>query len=97
VADSTRPVKLFETGLPTRWYLPREDVRAEVLAPSLTRTICPYKGIASYRTVTAGSTVAEDAAWYYPEPLGEALQVRDMLSFSGDAVQVLVDGSPVGT
>jgi uncharacterized protein (DUF427 family) len=95
VAESTRAVKLFETGLPTRWYLPREDVRPEVLAPSLTRTVCPYKGIAAYHTLTAGSRVVEDAAWYYPQPFGEALQVRDMLAFSGETVQVLVDGSPV--
>lgn len=90
VAETRRPVKLFETGLPVRWYVPREDVDQRYLAPSLTRTICPYKGTASYHSVGVGATLVEDGAWYYPEPLGEALQARDHLSFDGDGVEVRV-------
>lgn len=91
VAESTRPVKLFETGLAPRLYLPRSDVRSEYLAASPTRTICPYKGVASYHHVSVGDTVVEDGTWYYPEPLGEALQARDHLSFAGDGLEVTVD------
>ncbi len=88
VAESHRPTKLFETSLPTRYYLPLADVAPELLRASLTRTLCPYKGIASYWSVTVGSTVAVDAAWGYPEPLGEALGVAGMRSFLGDDVDV---------
>lgn len=90
VAESTRPVKLFETGLPVRYYLPPEDVRHAFLAPSLTRTICPYKGIASYWSVTVGGRVVADGVWTYADPLGEALQVRGLLSFLGEGVDVEV-------
>ncbi|TFV59556.1 DUF427 domain-containing protein [Geodermatophilus sp. DF01-2] len=90
VAESTRPVKLFETGLPVRWYLPPEDVRSAFLSPSLTRTICPYKGIASYWSLTVGDRVVPDGAWTYADPLGEALQVRGFLSFLGEGVEVEV-------
>ncbi len=48
VADTTRPTLLFETGLPVRYYIPREDVRMDLLTPSPTRTQCAYKGEASY-------------------------------------------------
>ncbi len=88
VAESHRPTKLFETSLPTRYYLPEADVAPELLRRSLTRTVCPYKGIAAYWSVTVGSTVAVDAAWTYPEPLGEALGVARMVSFLGEDVDV---------
>ncbi len=48
VAESARPVILFETGLPPRYYLPLPDVRTDLLAPSGTQTHCPYKGMATY-------------------------------------------------
>ena len=48
VADSTRPRMLLESGLPVRYYLPREDVRTDLLEPSYTTNRCPYKGIAHY-------------------------------------------------
>lgn len=95
VAESDRPVKLFETGLPVRYYLPVEDVRRDALQPSETRTVCPYKGIASYHSVRAGGRTVEDAAWFYPDPLGEALEVRDMVSFLGAGVRIELDGAPV--
>jgi uncharacterized protein (DUF427 family) len=92
VAESTRPTALFETGLPTRWYLPREDVRTDLLTPSDSRTGCAYKGFATY--LDAGG--APDVAWSYPDPLNDAVPVRDLLSFWHDAT-VYVDGEPVET
>jgi uncharacterized protein (DUF427 family) len=94
VADSTRTVALFETGLPTRYYLPPADVNEALLAPSQTTSVCPYKGVASYVSVRGASGTVTDAGWVYQEPLGEALQVRGYLSFLGDGVQVTVDGEP---
>ncbi len=48
VAESTRSRMLLKTGLPVRWYLPRDDVRTELLETSYTTTRCPYKGVAQY-------------------------------------------------
>lgn len=92
VADSRRPVKLFETSLPPRWYLPREDVRPDLLVASDTRTVCPYKGVASYHTVKVDGAEVRDGAWYYPEPFGEAAGIAGHLSFLGKGIEVLVDG-----
>jgi uncharacterized protein (DUF427 family) len=92
VAESTRSTALFETGLPVRWYLPRDDVRLDLLTPSDTRTTCAYKGEASY--LSLGDV--PDVAWFYPAPLHDAVQVKDMLCF-WHAATVYVDGTPVAT
>ncbi len=92
VAESTRPMALYETGLPTRWYLPRGDVRMDLLSPSQSHTGCAYKGFASYFNADR----APDVAWTYPDPLFEALPIKDMISF-WRAAEVYVDGEPVPT
>lgn len=94
VADSRRPVALFETGLPPRFYLPPEDVRADLLTPSDTTTICPYKGVASYVDAVTSGAAVHDVAWIYPDPLGEALAVRDHLSFYPDRADIRVEDAP---
>lgn len=86
VAESSRPVMVFETGLAPRAYLPRADVRPGVLAPSDKRTICPYKGEASYWSVAG----IADAAWSYETPLPEALRAAGYVSFAGEGVVVEV-------
>jgi uncharacterized protein (DUF427 family) len=91
LAETTRAAALFETGLPTRWYLPREDVRAE-LEPSELRTQCAYKGVASYFSARAGDELLENIAWTYPEPRHDALGVRDLVCFFNEAVDLDVDG-----
>ncbi|MCE3555901.1 DUF427 domain-containing protein [Pseudonocardia sp. RS11V-5] len=91
LAASRRPVLLFETMLPTRYYLPREDVVAP-LEPTPTRTRCAYKGEASYWTVTAGERRVPDLAWTYLEPLHEAAHVRDLVCFFTERLDVVVDG-----
>ena len=92
VARTASPVKLFETGLPPRWYLPRGAVHPGVLRGSETSTRCPYKGSARYHGVAVDGRLVADAAWYYPDPLPEAGQVANMLCFLGDGVETLVDG-----
>ncbi len=69
LADSDRPVLLDETGLPTRYYLPREDVRTELLRPTDRHTTCPFKGEASYWSVQAGGEVHDDLVWSYEYPI----------------------------
>jgi uncharacterized protein (DUF427 family) len=88
VADTVRPHLLFETGLPTRYYLPRVDVRMDLLAKTDTVTHCPYKGAAEYFSV-AGH---EDLAWSYPTPLPESTRVAGLVAFLDEKVDVHVDG-----
>ena len=87
VAESSRPVLLFETSLPTRFYLPREDVVAE-LEPGDRRTACPYKGRATHWSVGEHRNVA----WSYEDPLEEAVAIRGLVAFYDDRVDVTLDG-----
>jgi uncharacterized protein (DUF427 family) len=95
VADSTRSTMLFETYLPTRYYLPREDVRMDLLHPTETITACAYKGIAAYWTATVGTTVADDVAWSIAEPHNYATAIKDLLAFFNERVDITVDDEPV--
>jgi uncharacterized protein (DUF427 family) len=88
LADSRRPCLLFETALPTRYYLPADDVRTDLLQPSDTRTACAYKGHASYYSAAG----ADDVAWTYREPLREASEVTDYIAFFNERVDLVVDG-----
>ena len=93
LATSSRPMALFETGLPTRWYLPREDVRMDLLTSSDTHTTCAYKGQASYLSLgRAPDGEGRDVAWYYPDPLHDAEPVRDLIAFWPGRVEMTVDG-----
>jgi uncharacterized protein (DUF427 family) len=83
VARSERPVVVFETGLPLRLYIPREDVVAE-LAPSGTTAYCPYKGHASYWSLQG----VEDAGWSYEEPLEAMAKAPGHVCFDDAKVQV---------
>jgi uncharacterized protein (DUF427 family) len=91
LAESSRPMLLFETMLPVRYYLPSEDIRAE-LSPSSTRTYCAYKGQASYWSATVGDQAVPAIAWTYQEPLHDATQVRGLTAFFDERVDVVVDG-----
>jgi uncharacterized protein (DUF427 family) len=87
LVESSRPVLLFETLLPVRFYLPRDDVAVE-LERSDTVSYCAYKGRASYLSAPNGP---RDIAWTYPDPLHDAEQVRDLICFFDERVDVLVD------
>jgi uncharacterized protein (DUF427 family) len=97
VADTHRPVLLLETGLVTRYYIPKADVRMDLLVPSDTFTLCPYKGRAAYYSVRVGDEVFEDAAWYYRHPLIDVRKVENHLCFwqERDDTEILVDGEAV--
>jgi uncharacterized protein (DUF427 family) len=94
LADSVRSLALFETALPPRFYIPADDVRTELLEPSEQRTRCAYKGSASYWHVRAGGELHEDIAWTYPEPDDDALEVRDLVAFFNERVELELDGVP---
>lgn len=93
VAESQRPLVLFETGLPPRFYLDPADVRSDVLVESGTHTACPYKGEASYWSVRTGDgEVEEDLVWFYPDPLPEVGRIAGRLCFFNERVELEVDG-----
>jgi uncharacterized protein (DUF427 family) len=92
VAESTRPVVLFETGLRLRYYLPLMDVRLDLLEPSDLHTACPYKGTASYYSVRVGDELTRDIVWYYPFPYPEVGKIQNLLAFYDNKVNFFVDG-----
>ncbi len=86
VADTHNPVLLFETDLPTRYYIPKTDARMDLLVPSDTVTRCPYKGQSNYYSVAVGDTLAKDIVWYYQFPLLESVKIAGLLAFYGERV-----------
>jgi uncharacterized protein (DUF427 family) len=90
VAETTRARLLFETQLPTRFYLPREDVRVE-LHPGTARTYCPYKGHATSWSLVLGGRRREDLAWSYERPLPDAVAITGLIAFWNERVDVYLD------
>jgi uncharacterized protein (DUF427 family) len=90
VARSSRPLILFETALPPRYYLPLNDVRTDLLRPADRRTGCAYKGYASYFTAAE----VEAIAWTYLEPRSEAARIQGRICFfqEREEVELEVDG-----
>ncbi|MER7900775.1 DUF427 domain-containing protein [Streptomyces sp. NPDC096046] len=92
VADSRTPVLLFETGLPTRYYLPREDVRLDLFDATDHHTGCPYKGTAAYWSWGGEGDVPPNILWSYPEPLPAVQAVRGRVAFFNEVVDITLDG-----
>jgi uncharacterized protein (DUF427 family) len=92
LADTDRALALFESNLPTRWYMPIEDVRAE-LEPSDTITRCPYKGTASYYSVKLEDG-GRDLVWYYEQPLDEVGRIKGLVCFFNEKIDLELDGEP---
>ncbi|PZG24070.1 hypothetical protein C1I95_01645 [Micromonospora craterilacus] len=93
LADSAAPVLVFETGLPTRYYLNRTDVDFRHLVPSATTTSCPYKGRTSdYWSIRVNGTVHADLAWSYVFPTGTLLPIAGLIAFYNEKVDLIVDG-----
>jgi len=93
VADTRRPSLLFETSLPVRSYIPRMDVRMDLLVPSDTISRCPYKGRATYFSLRTGGRLAKDIAWTYEFPIPECPKIENLVCFFDEQVEVVrVDG-----
>jgi uncharacterized protein (DUF427 family) len=93
VAETHNPLLLFETGLPVRYYIPKIDVRLDLLIDSDHVTHCPYKGEAHYYSVRIGNYTMEDVAWYYPYPVAESMKIASYVAFYEERVDVIeVDG-----
>lgn len=94
VVDTRRARMLQETNLPMRWYVPREDVRVP-LEPSATTTACAYKGRAAYWSARIGDRLEQDIAWSYEAPLSDGRDVKGLLGFHTERLDVTVDGVPL--
>jgi uncharacterized protein (DUF427 family) len=93
LAESGSPVMVFETGLPTRYYLNRTEVNFDVLVPSGTVTSCPYKGATTgYWSVRSGGSVIPDLAWAYDFPTRQLLPITGLIAFYNEKVDVFLDG-----
>jgi uncharacterized protein (DUF427 family) len=96
LAESSSPVMVFETGLPTRYYLDRTDVNFEHLVRSDTVTSCPYKGTTSdYWSVRTGDGIEPDLAWAYNFPTRQLLPITGLVAFYNEKVDLFVDGHPL--
>lgn len=93
VADSTSPRLLFETGLPTRYYLPKTDVRMDLLSHTDAATDCPYKGTAEYWSVEVNGRAHPDLVWSYKAPFAESQKIAGLMAFYNEKVDLIVDGA----
>ena len=89
IADTQRSQMLIETGLPTRYYIPEQDIRMELLEPTETTTRCPYKGQAAYWSAKIGERVFKDIVWSYPDPLAACFPIARYLCFFNERVDAL--------
>jgi len=92
VADTRQPRLLFETGLPTRYYIPETDVRMDLLSHSDLTTECPYKGTAHYYHATIDGATVENHIWWYPTPVAESQRIAGYLAFYNEKVEIVIDG-----
>ena len=92
VAESHHPTFLYETGLPRRTYIPKLDVRMDLLSPTTTTSMCPYKGTATYWSVQAKDDAHTDLAWSYPSPFRESGPILGLVAFYDELIDVTVDG-----
>ena len=90
IAESDRPVLLDETGLPRRYYLHPDDVRMDLLTPTSFHTTCPFKGEASYWSLTLDGTTHDGIVWSYPEPIPGAEGIAGLLCFYPERADVTV-------
>jgi uncharacterized protein (DUF427 family) len=89
IAETRRAHLLLETGIGTRFYIPIEDFQKDLLVPTDTRSRCPYKGEASYWSVTIGERVYKDIVWSYRTPLAESQHIAGLLSFYNERVDAI--------
>lgn len=92
IVDANNILKLFETGLPTRYYIHPDDVNMDFLFPSESETFCPYKGKASYWDIRIGDKTLHDAVWSYLEPFDEVARTKGYFSFYEDVLDSILIG-----
>jgi uncharacterized protein (DUF427 family) len=91
VADTTNASFLFETYLPTRYYIPKTDVRMDLLSPTHLASHCPYKGKARYWNVAIDEVIHENVVWAYDSPFPESQKILGLVSFYNEKVDIYID------
>lgn len=91
VAESSRATLLLERGFPPRWYLPRQDVRFDLLRRSSTTTDCPFKGQATYWSCESAGPAGRDVAWSYEDPIAPMASIRGLICFWDERTTTSVD------
>lgn len=92
LAETRRPRLLFETSLPVRYYIPKQDWNTKLLVPSATTSRCPYKGVAAYWSVQLGERRIEDVVWSYPLAIAECPKIENLLCPYNEKVDLWDDG-----
>lgn len=93
LAETSSPVMVFETGLPTRYYINRSEVDFEHLEPTGTATECPYKGRTSaYWSIRVGETLHPDLAWAYDFPTHQLLPIAGLVAFYNERLDIFLEG-----
>ena len=90
LAESDRAMRLDETGLPARYYIPREDVRTDLLRPAARKTTCPFKGQASYWSAQVGDELHKNLVWSYETPIPAAAQIAGLMCFYNERVELTI-------
>ncbi|MBG6056681.1 uncharacterized protein (DUF427 family) [Cryobacterium sp. MP_M5] len=94
LADTRHPVLLFETGLPTRFYIPQADVRLDLLRPAATTSVCAYKGQADRYWDVSDDPNLTSVAWSYSRPTPAVAEIAELVAFYNERVDITVDGAP---
>jgi uncharacterized protein (DUF427 family) len=89
IADTTRPLVLYESGFAPRWYVPRQDIDGKALIPAEGQTFCPYKGLCSYYDIGD----RKKAAWSYLQAWPEVARISNLVSFEPDEIDVFLDNN----
>ena len=92
LATTDHALRLDETGLPARYYLPQDDVRMDLLRPTSFHTTCPFKGEASYWSANVGGQTHDGVVWAYEAPISAAAEIAGFLSFYPNRTEITVDG-----
>jgi uncharacterized protein (DUF427 family) len=94
LAKTDRALELDESGLIERFYIPKDDVRMELLQPTDSATTCPFKGQASYWSVTVDGATHPDLAWSYETPIPAVAEIEGHICFYNNRVELVFDGEP---
>jgi uncharacterized protein (DUF427 family) len=88
IADTTHALALKEASYPEVLYIPRTDADLKLVEKTSRTTHCPYKGDASYYSISAGGKVLENAIWTYETPFPAMAEIKDYLAFYPDKVKI---------
>jgi uncharacterized protein (DUF427 family) len=93
IADSRNTIRVLETSHPPAYYIPIADIQMQYFSLTPHHSLCEWKGVANYYTITVGDTVLPNVAWQYPEPTERFLSIRDAIALYPSRMEACyVDG-----